>query len=131
MAATYNDGTVQYGARTWVIRLPDALTERDTYEADNITINRPTKSIDRTNHLGEPTGSVGVADFVTGSASLQLDADAAKEPLNGDLIICDGTVNDHMIGTTDETFFVTSVSRTETKDGEKKVNITFKKKYGA
>lgn len=135
MSATYNDGTVQYGARTWVVHhYPESVeTARGTYDCDNISINRPTKSIDRTNQLGEPTGSVGIADFVTGTATFQLASSSTAEPRNGDKIICDGEAGHNAnidSGIGDETFYITSVSRAESKDAEKKFNVSFKKAYG-
>ena len=72
MAAQFNDGTVQYGSRVWLIKQANGTTTRDTFVADNISVNRPTKAIKRTQELGEPSGSVGVADFVEGSATLQI-----------------------------------------------------------
>lgn len=126
----YNDGTVQYGSRIWIIRDFDAVTLYATCVADNISVNRSTKAVDRTNEIGEPSGSVGVAEFITGSAQLQLASSSTKEPLCGQLIICNTTVNaqiDATIG--NETFFITSVARAESKESEKKWNITFKKKY--
>ncbi len=117
MAPAYNDGTVQYGSRVLTINAV-------AYAADNININRPTKAVDRTNQLGEPSGSVGIADFVTGSATLQLAADATAEPTNG---LTFTVTFDAGIGA--ETFYLSSVSRAEVKDGEKKINVTFKKKY--
>lgn len=135
MSAVYNDGTVQYGSRSWIIHymVDTTPTERDTYVCDNITINRPTKAIDRTNQLGDPSGSVGVADFVTGTATLQLDSSSAVKPQLGDRIICDGETGFNAnldSGVGDETFFVTSVTQAESKDSEIKINISFKKKYG-
>ena len=72
MSAQYNDGTVQYGSRSVVVKKADGTTTRATYVFDNITIRRPTKKILRTQQLGEPSGSVGVADFVEGSGQYQL-----------------------------------------------------------
>lgn len=113
----YNDGTVQYGSRVFTINSV-------AYVADNISVNRPTKEIERTNQIGEPSGSVGVAGFVSGSATLQLASGATVEPTAGQTF---AVTFDSGIGA--ETFFVTSPSRAETKDGEIKLNITFKKKY--
>lgn len=130
MAAIYNDGTVVYGSRSWAIKQNDGTTARGTYVCDTISISRPTKAIDRTNQLGEPSGSVGIADFVTGSATLQFSSTAVTEPRSGDKIICNGTTNavlDSGIGT--ETFYITSVSRAESKDAETKLTINFKKSY--
>jgi hypothetical protein len=119
MAATYNDGTVAYGSRVITINSV-------AFVADNINVTRPTKAVDRTNELGEPSGSVGIADFVTMTAQLQL-ADTLVEPENGQTTAA--LTFDTSIGA--ETFFVTSVGRAEVKDGETKVNVSFKKKYGA
>lgn len=132
----YNDGTVQYGSRLLVIKQQDyvsAGTPGTTYltaVADNITVNRPTKAIDRTDQIGEPSGSVGVKDHENGSATLQLSSSAAKEPIIGHILPTDGTVNaffDATIGS--EVWYITSIARVEGKDAEKKFNVTFKKKY--
>lgn len=117
MAAVYNDGTVQYGSRV--------LTFNSVaYVADNINVNRPTKAIDRTQQLGEPSGSVGIADFATLSATLQLAADATAEPQCG--MLSAAVTFDATIGA--EQFYLTNVGRAEVKDGEKKINVTAKKK---
>lgn len=116
MAAVYNDGTVNYGTRVLTIATV-------AYVSDNVSVNRPTKAIDRTNALGEPSGSVGVADFITGSATVQLTTDGV-EPENGQTF-----TETFDTSTGAETFYVTSVSRAESKDAEKKVTINFKKKY--
>lgn len=119
MAAVYNDGTIQYATRVLTINSV-------AYVADSVSVNRPTKAIDRTNQLGEPSGSVGVADFVTGTATVQLAADDTVEPENGQTF---ASTFDATIGA--ETFYVTNVGRAESKDSEKKVTISFKKKYNA
>lgn len=113
----YNDGTVQYGSRVLTI---NAIA----YVADNITVNRPTKEIDRTNEIGEPSGSVGVAGFVTGSATLQLASGSTAEPQGGNTF---AVTFDATIGA--ETFYITSPGRSEGQATEKKINVTFKKKY--
>lgn len=135
MAALYNDGTVVYGSMSVKVRQVNGTDQRGTanYVLDNLTINRPTKAVDRTNELGEPSGSVGIADFVTGSATSQIADTGTTNPeiQNGDRIFFDGTDNAHLVGTTDEKFFITSVSRAMTKDGEVKLNLNLKKQYGA
>ncbi len=113
----FNDGTVQYGSRVLTIN-------GVTYVADNITVNRPTKRIERTDQIGEPSGSVGVAGFVTGSCQLQIATSSTAEPQGGYTF----TVTlDATIGA--ETFYIESPGRTENKDAEKKINVTFVKKY--
>ena len=117
MTAQFNDGTVQYGSRVLTINAV-------AYVADNISVNRPSKTIKRTNELGEPSGSVGVPDFVEGSATLQLATGSTVEPPAGQTF---AATFDSVIGA--ETFFVMSPGRVEQKDSEKKINITFIKKY--
>jgi hypothetical protein len=127
MSASYNDGTVQYGARTIAVQTSLTSTAAiGTYVCDNINVSRPTKAVDRTNETGEPTGSVGIPDFVTGTATLQLADTSAKEPANGNVfaVIFDTTIST-------ETFILTNIGRAEVKDAEKKISVSFKKKYGA
>jgi hypothetical protein len=119
---TYNDGTVQYGSKVLAILKPDA-SSRGNYVADNINVNRPTKAVDRTNEIGEPSGSVGIRDFETGSATIQLASSTAKLPINGDTFAVTFDTD-----TGSETWFLTSIGTAYQKDGETKVNITFKKK---
>lgn len=130
MSAAYNDGTVQYGSRVIVLKDADGSTTFDTYVADNINVRRPTKLIKRTNEIGEPSGSVGVPDFIEGSATFQLATSSTKEPVAGKKVICDNAINaylDTTIGS--ETFFIHSVERVEGKDNEKKFNVSLIKKY--
>lgn len=119
MAAVSNDGSVQYGSRT--IQIP--VTTGDTFVADNVEITRETKVIEQTDQLDEPSGQVLVASFVTGSAQLQMIASTAPPQLGEEFT----DTFDSDVGS--ETFIVSSVGQPETKDGEKKVNIQFRKKY--
>lgn len=112
-----NDGSVQYGSR--VINLGSA-----SYIADNIEVTRPSTIIERTNEVGEPNGQVAIAGFVTGSATLQLASGSATIPALGAEFA-------ESFGAGSETFFVSEVSQPESKDGEKKVNVSFRKKYNA
>lgn len=124
MAASYNDNTIQYGTHDLNIIYPNSVS-MGVFVCDNITINRPTKVIQRTDNLGEPTGSVGVPDFVNGSGTMQLANASSVEPAAG----CTFTEN-FQVGVA-ETFFIHSVGLATTKDGEKKVPFSFIKKYGA
>lgn len=115
MAVIYNDGTVQYGSQVLVI----PKTTGSNYVADDIEITQPTNVIERTDELGEPSGQVLVAGFVTGTATLQL-ATGITPPDLGDLLT---------IATVD--YIVSEVGATEVKDGEKKCRISFRKKVSA
>lgn len=114
----YNDGTVQYGTRVLTINSV-------AYVADNISLSRPTTIIERTDNIGEPSGSVGVNKFVTFTATLQIASGSTAEPQNGQTT--SPITFDTLIGA--ETFYVHSVNRAESKDAEKKFNATFIKKY--
>ena len=117
MAAIVNDGSVQYGSRVLSINSV-------SYVADNIEVNRPTKTITRTNELDEPDGQVTYADYVTGSATLQLESGATVIPVAGLTFSATFIAS---IGA--ETFYLENVDQPEVKDAEKKVNITFRKQY--
>lgn len=119
MAAVANDGSVQYGSRT--VQIPSSTG--DTFVFDNIEVNRPTNVIEQTDQLGEPSGQVLVDGFVTGSGTLQMIA-GTDAPVLGEVF---AVTFDTTIGSED--FYVSSVSQPETKDGEKKANIEFRKKY--
>lgn len=117
MAALHNDGTIPYASRVLTINSV-------AYVADNISVNRPTNTIRRTNELGEPSGSVGVAQHPTMSATVQLATTATVEPQSGNTT--SAITFDSVIGA--EVWYVTGVDRTEVKDGEKKIALTFIKK---
>ena len=117
MSAFKNDGTVQYGSRVLSINSV-------SYVADNVTVNRPGKTIERTNEIDEPSGQVSYTGFVTGSATLQLASGSTVIPVQG-LTFTETFVAS--IGS--ETFYLDSVDQPEDKAGEKKVNVTFRKQY--
>lgn len=113
----YNDGAVQMGAR-------DLTINEIVYAGDSVAVNRPTKNVRRTNSVDEPSGSRIYADFVTGSATLQLADETTPIPENG-MTFAETFVTN--IG--EETFIIDNVGQPEEKAGEKKVTITFVKKY--
>lgn len=113
MAAFKNEQTVQYGSRVLTINAV-------TYVADNITINRTSKTILRTNEIDEPSGQVSYkGEPDTGTAQIQLATGATVIPSQGH----DFTTN---FGFGSETYYITDISIPFTKDGETKVNITFR-----
>ena len=135
MAAFRNDGTVQYGSMVLSIGAvaagnPPTLSGGVSFVADNIEISRPGKTIERTNELDEPSGQVSYAGFVTGSATLQYSASTILPPNLGEGFTI--TVYDVDNNATNEAefFYIDSVSQPFAKDGERKVNITFRKIYG-
>lgn len=122
MSAFKNDNTVQYGSRVLTIGSADGGTGGTTYVADNITVTRGAKTIERTNEIDEPSGQVSYATFVTGSATLQLASGSTAVPIQGWEFTATFVAS---IGA--EEFYIDSVTQPESKDAEKKINITFRK----
>ena len=125
MSAFKNEITVQYGSQVLSIGAiatgpPVSITAGVSYVADNITINRTSKTILRTNEIDEPTGQVSYkGEPDTGTAQLQLAADATAVPTQGHGFIAD-------LGFGNEVYYLTDISQPLAKDGETKVNVTFR-----
>lgn len=127
MSAVKSDGSIPYGSDviaigTFAAGTPPTITSSTNYVADSISFNRPAKVIERTNENDEPTGQVIVAGFVTGSATLQLATTSTAYPTQGQHFV-------HSISGSVEAFVIDSVDQPLTKEGESKVNITFRKVY--
>lgn len=127
--ATKNNGTVQHGSRVLTIGSASGGTGGTAYVADNFNVTRPTKTIERTNELDAPSGQVTYETFVTGSATLQLAADTTKAPLLGHEFTVTGLLPDSgsPSAPTAEIFYLSEVGHVETNNGEKKVNVSFRK----
>lgn len=118
MAAIVNDGAIPYGSR-------DLSINSKTYVADNIEVTRPTKVIERTNSTDEPSGQVIYANFVTGTATLQLAGNTDKPQLGNTFT----ETFDSTIGA--ETFYISETGLPEAKGEDRKVSVQFRKKYNA
>lgn len=113
----WNNTTIPYGTRVLTIAAV-------IFIANNIRVNRPVKIIKRTNQIDDPTGSVGIADFVEGSCELQMATSTTALPASGATF----TVTfDATIGA--EVFYVANIEAPEEKAGDRKINITFIKQY--
>lgn len=119
MAVIHNDGTVQYGSV--VLTIP---TSGVTYVANQCEVTRPTKKITRVNELGEPSGWATVADFATGSATLQLASGSTVYPQIGDTF-----THTFDTETGSESWNVTQTSQPLTAEGQRFITINFDKKY--
>lgn len=117
MAAAWNDGSIPYGAPTLTINSV-------TYICESYTPTRPTQTIQRRNGDNEPSGSVGINDFVTGSAVLQKAATSTAMPTPG---MSFAHTEDATVGA--ETFKITSVSQAKSQGDATKFNIEFIKMY--
>lgn len=118
MAALWNDGSIPYGCEVLTINAV-------TYVAENLTFDNPTQMIQRRNELNEPSGSVGVQDFVTGSATLQKAATATAVPTPG-LTFATSTFSGSSV-----TFILTKVSPVFAQGDAMKFNIEFVRDYVA
>lgn len=117
MPEAWNDGSIPFGSVTLTINSV-------AYIAESYTPTRPTAVIERRNAVNEPSGSVGVADFVTGSAVLQKAATSTAMPTPG---MTFQHTEDSTVGA--ETFYITEVSQAKSQGEATKFNISFRKKY--
>lgn len=124
MAAIFNDGAVQYGSR--VLAITDSAGANSVnYIASNIEVNRPAKIIERVTEIGEPSGQVAVAAFVNGRATIQLASGSTAIPLPGYKF----TATFVATSPGAENFQISETGQPEDQNGEKKINITFRKLY--
>ena len=117
MAASINDGSIPYGSPTLSINSVSYITE-------SFEVNRPTQQIQRRNADNEPSGSVVIADFITGTATLQKITSSTALPLPG---LTFAYTDDSGVGA--ETYFITEVSQPRSQGDAVKFNISFQKKY--
>jgi hypothetical protein len=126
MSAAYNDGAVPYGSRILSIINTTTGATAVVFVAENVSIQRPTNIIERKDENDEPSGQVLVKNFNTGSATLQLATSTTVPPDEGATF---SITLDSVRGS--ETFVVSEVGQVESQGEAKKVNISFRKKYGA
>ena len=124
MAAIKNDGTIKYGSSTITCGASAGGSGGVVYIADNITVNRPSRTIEVTNEIDEPRGQVSYKTFVTGSATLQF-ATSATVPVQQGYEFT--KTWDAVNGA--EVFYIDTIETPLVKDGESKMNVTFRKLY--
>ncbi len=132
MSAFKNDGTVQYGSRVLSIGTlgaGPAISSGVSYIADNFTVTRPGKTIERTSEIDEPNGQVSYLGFVTGSATLQLATGSTLPPVHGKHFTVTVFDTDGDGDLDPEYFYIDSVDQPQDKAAEIKVNVTFRKVY--
>jgi hypothetical protein len=111
MAALWNDGTIPYGSEVLTINSV-------TYIAENVSFDNPSTVVQRRNEANEPTGSYGVQDFVTGSATLQKAATGTAVPTPGLTFTRDSVV-----------YILTKVGEVLAQGDAMKFNIEFQRQY--
>ena len=113
MAALWNDGSIPYGSEVLTINSV-------TYIAENVSFDNPSVVQQRRNEVNEPTGSFGVQDFVTGSATLQKAATGTSVPTPGLTFTRSSVV-----------FILTKVGEVLAQGDAMKFNIEFMRDYAA
>ena len=113
MAALWNDGAIPYGSEVLTI---DSVT----YIAENLSFDNPSVVVQRRNEVNEPTGSFGVQDFVTGSATLQKATTGTAVPTPGLTFTRSSVV-----------FTLTKVGEVLAQGDAMKFNIEFQREYAA
>lgn len=116
-ATIKDDGIPNFGSPTITINSV-------AYIANNISIERPTNTVERTDGNGRPIGQRTEPSFVTGSAELQLETGSTERPKGSDEFTYDTGRDEEGV----ETFYITDVSDAYTKGEEQVVSITFRKK---
>lgn len=115
-----NDGARHVGSQILTITKwnGSAWVSRGTYATDNFSVEKGSNTQDFTDDDNVPNGQFITRGKVTGSATLQLASQAAEIPDFADRF------QTNALGTS-QWFFITSTGRTETKDGETKVPVSF------
>jgi hypothetical protein len=118
----WNDGTIPYGTRTEVVNRGGS--PQGTYVFEQLQITRPTNVIRRKDQTGQPNGSVGQPDFVTGTATVQIPTSASNGILPGDTFT--DTFDSSLSA---ETFILSEIGQPEEQTAYKKFTVQFIKRY--
>lgn len=120
----YVDNQVPFGSRVESIKRGGGVgTAVGTYIFDSISLDRPTKAIERTDEIGNPNGFGLVDGFATGSGTLQLATKAVPVPHTGDWF--SDTFDESSAGSAEQ-WVIASVAQPFEKDGYRKVNVTLR-----
>lgn len=115
----YLDSAIPYGGRIVSVKSGGgAGSAIGSYKAESITINRPTKTVERPDEVGGPNGFAVVNAQETGSCVLQIDA-GAECPKNGYWF---SETFDLKSGASAETWVINSVGQPFEMQGYFKVN---------
>ena len=109
MAALWNSSSIPYGTEVVTI-------DGGTYIAESISVDQNTTVIQQRGSENEPTGSVGIADFASGSATLQI-ANGGGAPAVGSEATISGVA-----------MYVSKVSATQSQGDAKKCTVEFVEK---
>lgn len=115
-----NDGTIPFGTRVIAVyRKAPSYAKLADFTCEAFEPTRPSQTLRRYNHQQAPSGSVSNADFITGTAVLQI-ADDTKIPKTGDVFA--EKIGDDSTATQ---FYLTEVGYPESNGSDKKVRVSF------
>lgn len=129
---SYNDNAVQYGSITADIKknalggpyTTAAATAVGTFVLENVTLNRPSKVVERSNEVGAPNGWAAQNAQVGGSCVVQMGAAGTNWPRNGNWF---EHTFDTEIGV--ERFVLLDCGQPFEQQGYYKVNATLKRAH--
>lgn len=136
--ATWNDGGVPFGCRT--VRFYSVSNSLDAngssqwssakgiYILESFTVDRPQYEVNRYSEARVPNGGIGVDDYATGSAVVQLQYGTTTHISNGDAFT---TLLPSSPGGVAETFVVKNASDPESQGDIRKQSITLRKLVAA
>src|ERR1041384_2867187 len=79
-AGTHSDGSLQFGSQDVDVETPDGVV---TFTAEDISYEKGSKPLTRTDRFGVPVAEVLIDEIGTGSMTLQLPDADTKAPLIG------------------------------------------------
>jgi hypothetical protein len=118
-----NDGSIPYGSQVLTLLATTTATTGTAYIADNIDFSDPSKEINRTNQVDEPSGSVNYDDFQRATATLQLATTTTPLPTKGHVAQITVGAGETLW------FFVYDRTAPKNKGEDHKCNVTFKRLY--
>ena len=118
---TWVDNQMPFGSRVETLKRAGATL--GVYVFDGVSIERPTKAVERHDEIGKPSGFALVDGFVTGSGTVQIATSTTQVPRVGDYFI--DTFDGSTAGAAEE-YVITSVGQAFEKDGYRKVNVSIR-----
>lgn len=116
----YQDGTFPSGCQTITIN-------GVTYKCNSFPHNKPARTVNITDNVGDPSGALSFKEPYNGTAELQFAASSTAEPTTAAENSTTGTFV-ATINNTNVNCFITAVSINKTKDAPWTASITWQQK---
>jgi len=121
--SVFNDNQVAFGSRFEFIGSPPGS---NLYSVENIRLNYPTKTIERSDPIGQPYGFVLVKGQPTGTCTIQVTAEGNATPVGGGVTTMPN-LGDYMIDNfkaANEKWVIASLGAPYEQGGYRKVDVT-------